>query len=71
MEPEVHSNTEVLSRVGAMDRHDVAVLEQHLEWLIGVYGMPVSNAAIDRIIGSKGAALEGLLTEPEMDPPKK
>jgi hypothetical protein len=71
MEPEIHSNTEVLSRVGAMDRHDVAVLEQHLEWLIGVYGMPVSNAAIDRIIGSKGAALEGLLTEPEMDPPKK
>ncbi|MBY3155342.1 hypothetical protein HFO56_23750 [Rhizobium laguerreae] len=64
MEPEIHGNTEILSRAGAMDRHDVGVLEQHLEWMIGVYGMPVSNAAIERIIGSKGAALDGLLTEP-------
>jgi hypothetical protein len=64
MEPEIHGNSEILARAGVVDRQDVEVLEQHLSWLIGVYGMPVSNAAIDRIISSKGMALEGLLTEP-------
>jgi hypothetical protein len=64
MEPEIHGNSEILARAGAVDRRDVEVLEQHLSWLIGVYGMPVPNAAINRIISSKGAALEGLLTEP-------
>ncbi|MCZ7862810.1 hypothetical protein O9X98_15650 [Agrobacterium salinitolerans] len=64
MEPEIHGNSEILARAGVVDRRDVEVLEQHLAWLIGVYGMPVPNAAINRIISSKGAALEGLLTEP-------
>ncbi|MNV75581.1 hypothetical protein D3C71_1688820 [compost metagenome] len=64
MEPEIHGNSEILSRAGVVDRRDVEILEQHLSWLIGVYGMPVPNAAINRIIASKGVALEGLLTEP-------
>ncbi|MCV9964444.1 hypothetical protein OIU34_21375 [Pararhizobium sp. BT-229] len=64
MEPEIHGNSEILARAGVVDRRDVEVLEQHLSWLIGVYGMPVPNAAINRIIASKGVALEGLLTEP-------
>jgi hypothetical protein len=64
IEPEIHGNTEVLSQVGVVDRFDVDVLERHLEWLIGVYGMPVSNSAITKIIESRGAVLEGLLTEP-------
>ncbi|MDW9481929.1 hypothetical protein GOB57_25090 [Sinorhizobium meliloti] len=64
MEPEIHGNSEILTRAGVVDRRDVEALEQHLSWLIGVYGMPVPNAAINRIVASKGAALEGLLTEP-------
>lgn len=64
LEPEIHGNSEVLSRAGAMDRQDVEALERHLEWLIGVYGMPVSNSAITAIVESKGVSLEGLLTEP-------
>ena len=62
MEPEIHTNTEVLSRAGAIDREDVGMLEDHLEWLIGVYGLPVPNAAITRIVESRGDALAGLVS---------
>jgi hypothetical protein len=60
MEPEIKGNTEILSRAGAMDREDIVTLEDHLEWLVGVYALPVSNRAIARIVESRGAILGDL-----------
>nr|WP_250808628.1 hypothetical protein [Neorhizobium tomejilense] len=60
MEPEIHGNTEVLTHAGAMDREDVGKLEEHLEWMIGIYALPVSNAAIGKIVETRGKVLQGL-----------
>jgi hypothetical protein len=57
MEPEIHANTETLAKAGAIDRADVDALEHHLEWLIGVYGLPVSNDVIKTILATKGRAV--------------
>jgi hypothetical protein len=61
MEPEIAGSTEVLTRAGAIDRTDMEELERHLEWLLAVYGLPVSNAAIERVIASKGEVLDDIV----------
>lgn len=59
MEPEIQGSTEILSKVGAIDRMDIGALENHLDWLVGVYGLPVPNAAITKVIETFGDVLDG------------
>lgn len=60
MEPEIHGNTEMLAKAGAICRADVDELEGHLEWLIAVYSLPLSNAAVSKIVATRGEAVAGL-----------
>lgn len=69
LEPEVRASTEALSEIRAVGRKSVAELEDHLEWLIAVYGLPAPSDAIGEIITSRGAVLHELLSRSCETPP--
>lgn len=64
MELELKTATREMRDAGAWKRSDVEELEAHLDWVMAVYGLPMSNDAVRTVMEGRGVPLFEVLTEP-------
>jgi hypothetical protein len=57
MEPEIDTAKQLLKDCGANTSDDVTELQNHLEWMISAFALPINDEAVESIITSKAEVI--------------